>query len=143
MSWARGKGWKASDFSPMKQHFKHAASSDTAAENDGAVGTEDDHDGAASCALSLENQEAAAAADALYAPLEAAASELSFAALCRCFEKVPSLPAGKHRIGSLFPHSLRTMQPRPSLYPLLRLIVPEIDAGRGMFGMKHKSLATL
>jgi len=131
----------------MKKQFKHAASSDTAAENEGGPSgdAEEDHDGviAGGNALSLDNQEAAAAANAMYAPLEAAASEVSFAALCRCFEKVPELPPGKHRIGSLFPPSLRTMQPRPSLYPLLRLIVPEVDAGRGIFGMKHKSLATL
>lgn len=142
MSWANNKSWKGSDFAPMKS-WARGAIGGAAAEDTGAPAAEMDEEDGGVGGAPLVDQDAAAAADALYGPLEVAASALSFAALCRCFEALPTLPAGKHRVGSLFPPSLRTMHPRPSLYPLLRLVVPEIDAGRGMFGMKHKSLATL
>jgi hypothetical protein len=143
MSWANNKSWKASDFAPMKS-FARGATGGAAAEEAGALAAvmEEDESGVGGCAPVVD-RDAAAAAEALYGPLEAAASALSFAALCRCFEAAPTLPAGQHRVASLFPPSLRALHPRPSLYPLLRLIVPEIDAGRGMFGMKHKSLATM
>ncbi|GLE00002.1 hypothetical protein PINS_up008729 [Pythium insidiosum] len=69
-----------------------------------------------------------------------AAERLSFAALCRMLEAVERTPKSDAKLQLVFSDALRTQLQGGDLYPLLRLILPQLDRER-TYNLKEKKIA--
>ena len=73
-------------------------------------------------------------------------SDLSFSDLAKFCNKVVSLDKKDHRLAKLqsfLKFSRQKSGPANSLFPVLRLILPQIDNERGAYGIKESVLALL
>ncbi|RLN46229.1 hypothetical protein BBO99_00006334 [Phytophthora kernoviae] len=73
---------------------------------------------------------------------ERAALRLSFGALCRVLEKLERTPKSDAKLRLLFSDALRAQLGGGDLYPLIRLVLPQLDRDR-TYNLKEKMIAKI
>lgn len=74
---------------------------------------------------------------------EARCNAIPFAHVCEVFDKVERTSGTAKKLGAVFSSDLNSRVGNGSLFPLLRLLLPQVDNERGKYGLKQASIVKL
>ena len=73
--------------------------------------------------------------------LETKCNSINFSEICKLFEKIETISGSEKKFDAIFTKRRVRELNGHSLYPMLRLLLPQDDSERGRYGLKQTLLA--